>query len=476
MKRYSLVLVSILASACGDAGGSGPQGSLRFSVQAVNAGSSTAQASGKLALGGEVTAGDFVNSSIASGPPETFSLRVRRMSLRGTRPDGTSVEVPVFDDAAGKRIAVTGSRVDLSDMFTHYDCIDNHDQPYTLLPSESCDCGFDTANHPLGRVTDPRSGKDVCPYDLPSYSGGRGSGRKIVALSADEGSYDMLRVDYDRRASISGCVTGNYGGPESTIVGLHTYCTQAAHAFYAGAGGGQNVDFEDQEPGQEMDFDLAQPGRDGGGSSDTLTAEYPIEGGLALSASGTASLTLMIDVNRMLRFYNQAIIKEVNPGAPSLISFFFTTVFNGSVYVFAGAPGEIGGYELVTRACIGVDDANVPPDYVCGSGGVVAAWLTLFSDAAGRPFAASFMPDDDNTLTVIKGGNLSVSGSGSVYWDSALIVEQPSGSFDIGYRLGTDRGTLINLDTAAPAGTSIPDVAFRGLQKSYGTVTVERRL
>jgi len=409
----------------------------------------------------------FVNGSIASGPPTTFSVVMTKMSLVGARPDGPATELPIFDEPLGKAITITGDRVDLSNMFTHYECIDNHGEPYALAAGESCACGFDEAGHPLGKVADPSSGNYVCPYDLKGYTGGRGSGGTAATMTADVGSYASLIVEFQRQAKVSGCVTGNYGAPGSTISGTHRYCTRAEHAFMAGAGGGQNPDFEGQAP-EEMDFDLVAPGS-GGGTSDSVRLEFPIDGGLKVSASESAALTLTIDVNRMLRFYNQAVVREVNPGAPSTISFFFTSVFNSSVFVFAGASGKVQGYALVADACLhGTGPA-------CAASQPVATWLTLFRDAGGAPFAASFMPDDDDALTVMKGVTLSTDGE-RYFWDRSLLVQDGDGKYDITYHLGTDSGTLLHLDVDAAVGASLSDVSFVGYFNSSGAVAARREL
>jgi hypothetical protein len=242
--------------------------------------------------------------------------------------------------------------------------------------------------------------------------------------------------------------------------------------MYQQVGGGQNSVFENKSP-EEMDFDIGAPGAFQTGL-DSKDMEFAISGGLILDNESKASLSLVLDTNRMLRFYNQAEIKEVNPGAPSNVSFFFTTVFDQSVYAFAGSPGEIYGFQLITRACTGVADLDIPTDHECQSGGVVAAWLTLITDSAGLPFIAGFMPDDDNTLTVIKGRNVSANGEP---YDPSMIAKQPETSlFDIGYALDpATPGTLFNVDLSLPSGSQVPNVWFRGFNQSYGTVNTVRR-
>lgn len=468
----TLCWMGVVLAACGSGGGGGGvQATLQLGVSAANGGaaSSTLQKSRNKST--SVAPEDFVSTSITSGAPDTFSLALQTMTLVGLDEKGATAVVPIFHEPAGRPIVISGSRVDLSALFTRFECLDANGVGYQLAAGESCQCGFDRDNRPLGQVRDPASGRMVCPWDLPGDTGGRGRGGQVTTLQASIGSYTALDVVFQRRARISGCLTGQYGAPGSSISGKHTYCTQAGRALYAGVGGGQRADFEGRAA-EEMDFDLARPGT--GAGADTLTLRFPIEGGLTLAEGGTERLTLVIDTNRLLRFYNQAISQPVNPGAPSTVSYFFTTVFDGSVFVFAGQPGEIYGYQLVTRACIGA--AQIPADHDCPTGSVVAAWLTVVADPAGIPITASFMPDDDNTLTVIKGSNQAGSPQGAV-WDPSCVTRNQSGGFDLRYLLGSsDSGVVFNVRTDVRVGDALPGVYFEGLQRSYGVVTAYRRL
>jgi hypothetical protein len=461
--RWAVVFWVAGTTACGNGGGG--TGTLRLAVTAINPGNGASK--GALALDpGASSTTTFVNGSIASGPPDSLGIAVRKIELRADR-----AGIPIFDEPAGKSIQISGSRVDLSDLFTHYDCVDGSGDAYQLKTGETCDCGFDDQNHVI--ATAKKDGKDVCPWDA-GQNVPRGHGGRIASIEAGAGSYTSLAVTFKRKARAQGCVTGNFGAPGSTVTGVHTYCTRAAGAFMAGMGGAPRGDFEGGAA-QESDFDLARPGGEPPGG-DELTVEFPIQGGLTLAPGGAAPLTLVIDTSRLLRFYNQATDNPINPGAPTSVSYFFTTVFQDSIYLFGGRAGTIFGYQLTTNACFNVEDASVPPDYQCTMGGqVVAAWLTLVTGPSGAPLTASLMPDDDNTLTVLKGNNQAMR-AGHAAWDSSMIVSRPDGRLDVSYRLGPDEGTIFNIDTHAAPGASLPDVHFRGLQKSFGVVTASRGL
>lgn len=464
---------------------------LRLNVQAPNSGAATSTPRLQ-GLYRALSPSDFCNSEIASGPPNAFSVTIRKMTLLSSA-DGSKAAVPIFDDPAGKTITITGSRVDLSDMFTKFDCVDNAGNAYTLKPGESCDCGFDVDNNPMGTVLDPSTGGQVCPWDLPEdkdapdggaggTDGGsrkmRGAGAKVASLEAAAGRFDTLEVLFSRKARISGCVTGNFCAPDAQSVhGEHTYCTQASKAFYGGTGGGENADFEDKLPGEEMDFDLRLACKPD--TAETVPEQYSIRGGLELTEGATAPLNLVVDLNRMLRFYNQA--RPESPCGKGLLStpsYFFTSVFDSSVFVFAGKPGAIQGYQLLTQACTEAADADVPPDYVCTTNPfVVAVWLTVVLDDQGAPILASFQPDDDNTLTVIKGATSTMTAFGP-QWDPSAIAKVSDGVYNLTYRLGTENesGTVFNIDTRVGLGEALTGVKFRGFQGSYGVIAAHRRL
>jgi hypothetical protein len=215
------ILAGGLVLGCGGA----DKAALQLRVQALNGGETSSTVTHTTY---SLTADQFLNMAIASGPPTSFGLTIKKMELvgSGAQQGAAEVSVPIFESAGGKAISITGSRVDLSDMFTQYDCVDNNGSVYVLKAGESCDCGFDASNQPLGKVAKPSDGGaagiEVCPYDLAGYQGGRGPGGEIASLEAGAGAFDTLRVVFQRKAKILGCVTGRYNSTISNTGGVHT--------------------------------------------------------------------------------------------------------------------------------------------------------------------------------------------------------------------------------------------------------------
>jgi len=235
-------------------------------------------------------------------------------------------------------------------------------------------------------------------------------------------------------------------------------------------------------------------------SENTFTLNYPLQGNLTLSPNSTAPLTLVIDINRMLRFY----VTENRPGGfgpntPGNDSYFYNSVFDSSVYLFAGRHGSILGYQLVAGVCVD-QNGTVPPvtnpnAYDCStlnnSGtpvenvGTVAAWLTVVEDPNGLPFVFNFMPDDDDALTVIKGSNQTMNGLAQ-----NSVVVNGDGTYNLTYTLDQNSvGTVYNVDTTMPLNALDTNVLFHGFNTgwfsgpspavnvpSYGYVSTWRRL
>jgi hypothetical protein len=458
---------------------------LQFGIRSINVGSrAILHASSIIRPLDQTAVTDFKNQSIASGAPDRLKVTITKISLEGA--DSSTSALKLFDNSDGKEIDIIGSRVDLGDMFSDYDCIDGNGKTFTLAAGQSCECGFDSEENPLGKVDVTQTDEagttttlEMCPQDDPTYTGTQAGGGSVTSIQGSSGVYKSVKVTFKRKASIQGCVTGDFLNPGSdsgNITGKHTYCSQSAHGLYKNIGGSTNEAFENKAA-ELMDFDLAMAGSSDTG--DTLELTFPINGNLNLEAGKSTALTMVMDTNRLLRFYNQNRTEGPNPGAPTKVSYFFTTVFNSSIYVFAGQPGSIQGYQWVTKACTEIEDANVPTDRDCNSSSAftVAGWFTVILDSSDVPMAINFMPDDDNTLTVIKGSNHGVDATGSASWDRTLVSSKGSNIYDLSYSLGEGQsGTLFNFDVSATLNNSVSNVSFRGLQKSHGTVTLIRKL
>ena len=491
---------------------SGGSGTLQLSVKVYNSGTgtnATARAFSATRTPRELALPQpsaFVNSSIASGPPDSLTINITQMQLSGTDSSGNPLSTPIFYDANGKSISIVGSHVDLSAMYSNFSCLDNSGNPYTLTASQTnCDCGFDQNNQPLASTTDSQ-GRTICPQDTNSTIK-PGSGGKIATMSAGAGTYTSLAVTFQRQAQVSGCVSGNFNHSSAgqLTTGIHTFCTQAASSMINNSGGAtSSASFENVTP-QTVNFDLqggtsASTGTNGG----TFTVTFPLASNLTLGTGASAPLTLMIDTNRMLRFYANENGNPI-PNTPSATSYFFTSVFNHSLYIFAGLPGSIYGYELVALACVNQDGSKPAltsvASYDCSAAtsrpaatenvGVVAAWLTVVADSTGVPFMGNITPDDDDTLTVIKGNNQTLI-SGQSGWDKTAFTTNTDGTYNFQYNLDSSHvGTLYNVPIGASAvvGASINNVIYQGFNTgwfgsggsttnvpSYGGVSAWRKL
>ncbi len=325
-----------------------------MSVQVANSGAASYDA---LALS-DPSFDDFRPWSQTSGAPSELTIHIKKMVLRGL--DSTVKDRVIFEDTTGKPIAIEGSYIDLSALFTEFACINSS---------------------------------------------------------------------------------------------------------------GELVDFEDKTP-ETMDFDISMAHTVASDRTETLDVNYPITDNVSITTSSAVRMTLVIDANRVLRFYNQGRSDSSGPNLalPITRSYFYTTVFAQSSFVFVGKPGDIKGYAFVTKARSSA--STIPTNHECTNNPfVVAGWMTLIYDKDGKPMAVNLMPDDDATLTVLKGGNNSRNGLNS----SAFTVK--TGKVDFAFNLGeSDIGHVYNLNTNLAVGTTDNTAYFEGLQSSYGILIVKRGL
>jgi hypothetical protein len=255
-----------------------------------------------------------------------------------------------------------------------------------------------------------------------------GSTGGTASFSVKPGTYDTIRVNYMSKGKIKGCVNMLYrcgtgsgndcsqlstadipGNADATGIDPthHLYCTQANNSPYA-ASKAQNSDFENATP-ELMDFPIAMAGQGFPGNGDeSFPIDYSLPEEVTVAADAAPlRLTLAIDLNRMLRYYNRGRQDQApNPGMPTDEAYFFTTVFSNSGFVFLGEPGRIYGYEMLAKVCTNnaTYDAN---SQTCSDNqafqSFVPFWMTLITAADGAPISALMMPDDDNALTITKG-------------------------------------------------------------------------
>jgi hypothetical protein len=435
----------LVTSSCGkkDSEDEGPSGTLRFAMK------TTGKPSTALSLASAAT--DFRNTSIASGAPTSLKIYLTKMSLKGD-----SGEKTIFYDGAGKAINIGSSTVDISNLFTNYACVDSSGVPVDGI--KECPCGLDNEKKAIAK-----NAEGTCP---DSGNGAVGSAQVGV------GTFTTLRAEFSVRAKVKGCVTGNFGTIGSNGAGTQgsrTYCTKAsAHTFQATPGVAAASELPTTlATAEEMDYQLTKANELYTDTTRTSFIEFPIKGGVKIEETTATppTLTLMIDTNRMLRFYNMNITQSPNPGMSSSRAYFFNTVFEESTFVFAGQPGAIRGFQWWTDAC----QNNTTGATCTGSTTVVAGWMTIIKDSASAPLVVGLMPDDDNTATIIKGSNKSSAGI-----DQGAFTASGT-NYDIAYALGELKGTLKAIDVDSTVGTT-QTKSFIGFQNYGGALYLKRGL
>lgn len=238
-------------------------------------------------------------------------------------------------------------------------------------------------------------------------------------IAAAAGSYEGVRLQFARVGQIKGAVTGTFGQNTTAGTGAfvgspaagaanqytneavhsgqtETFCTRSDKSeLSAETFGttliGHNADF-DPALNQKTDSELTDVDLEGGNDQNLSIAQIrqasiTVEstGSFAVAENATTTLTLAVDLNRMLRFYanTRSDHQPPNPGMKAGTSYFFTTLFPSSISVFGGTVGSVQGYQITANA--------------------VNAWMTLFLDSSGKVLSATVMPDDDNALTIMKG-------------------------------------------------------------------------
>jgi hypothetical protein len=337
-------------------------------------------------------------------------------------------------------------------------------------------------NNPTGTALGVVDGK----LDLGPLAGSCGN----FPVQPSKNAYNQITLTFLREAKISGCVTSTFINPGNVapvVTGTHTYCTQAGNSTFDNAAP-TNATFEstvanpltDELMGLDLAFGSDPNNTSTPSANDTVSVTFPINPTFTISEAGqTVPLTVYLDLNRMLRYYNG---NSGNlTGRPAGQTYFFTSIFAQSIYAFVGIPGHIYGYDIVYENC----DVDTKGPYVpnadptlatCGNPaqvinnafigqgqdpwGSVGGWLTVVTDASGAAVVTNLMSNDDNDLVILKG---TVNGITNPY-----SAGSSSGLINISYGQGgsTVTGTVQNfphdLGVAASAvanpGTTLPVV------------------
>ena len=462
MGKYHLLLVAsiLLFDACGKDSNSGNDSS-----SVTDFGNGTLQltvSSGLVSRSPSLRLTDntlvFKATSIASGAPDYLAISLSKLELIGVDPEsGSQQVVPIFSEETGKKLVIQSGLTDISDLFTSFNCFTADGTIIESSEEETCDCGVYVDDQTFVKKEKDKEGVLRCPSKESL------DGRIVVppaaALSVPAINYSSIRMTYYVLAEMKGCVSGTFQG---AVTGKHTYCTQAGEGLSEASK--QEANFFENKESVLTKVPLSKsflPDYSG-----TASLSFEIKDGLTLKKDETASLSLVIDANRMLRFFNQGRSDQgPNPGYPIDYSYFFTTVFEESVFVFAGRPGKVKGFSWLTEYC------NADS---CSDGQkqeVVQGWLTVIEDQNQDPIVLNVMPDDDNTLTILKGSNRSAGGL-----DKTLITKTGESTYDLQMRLSEKTAIFSGVDLGLVLNASQENVSYQSLKGGPGQAILTRKL
>jgi hypothetical protein len=268
-----------------------------------------------------------------------------------------------------------------------------------------------------------------------------GTNVDVSDMSADfnrihPGTATSVKTTFRSSARIKGSLTADFNtNPSGFTTESLTVYTKAAYPYDAVAHTGGADSYADftTGPSEEADFWI-------GGGTTEFTIETPCNA--AIGDSSMSQITILIDLNRLLRFYNGvSTTSGPNPPDPADKAYFFGHSLLGTfIAPFFGAPGSIEGYKTVYSA-------EHP-----GTNEGVYGWMTLVYGPSGDLMTGMLMGDDDNALTIAKGRVTSFAeAGGGLYNFTYDIAEGTVTGFE---RVGTIEdyssvATFVSADTAS---------------------------
>lgn len=478
LKSSIIFLIIILFQACGVVGnneGEQPkQATLSFTVEAsnfldVNVTNSNQKIQKSFYKSTIGTFPDYNSSSIASGAPDDLKLYVKSIKLSNS--GDSQFDETIFQNNEGKGIYIHSGKVDISNLFEA-----------EVVPAECTLIDGERSTYDNQNVIASNNNNGTITLNVYEENGGvitlgavvktttcPNTNNAKVAVSA--GSYSILKIEFLRRAKIKGCVTGNFTdvGTKAGIAGTHTYCTQTGKSTFDNDDT-QNSDFETNTSTlMDVDLKITSEGRTTD-RTESFTIDYPIEGNITLTAGNTSELTMLFDLNRFLRYFNNGRTdnQAPNPSAPNTFTYFYTLDLerDNAAYAFVGKAGSIYGYRTVLEGC---SDLPMPQDRVCVNiSNTVGLWMTSIYDKNNAHIKTTFMPDDDNAFTTIKGSTDNIENP---------IVELGGGRVNIKYGLDENtQGTIFNFKHATSIDEKVDGVTFEGFQDTYGQLYMQRKL
>jgi hypothetical protein len=411
---------------------------------------------------------EFNSSSIASGSPDDLKLYIKSIKLSNSEDD--QEDETIFSDSTGKAITIHSGKVDISSLFeatvVPEACTLTNEERFVFENTNVIAFNENNGSVVLRAFEEENNGSITLNEIVSTITCPHASSAQIQVAAK---TYSNIKIEFIRRAKIKGCVTATFSstGTKAGIAGKHTYCTQTGKSTFDNSDT-TNDDFE-KNTSQVMDIDLKVLTGRTTDKTESFSITYPIVDGITLTEGSTSSLTMLFDLNRMLRYFNNGRIdnQAPNPSAPNTFTYFYTLDLerDNVAYAFVGKAGSIFGYKSVLEAC---DDLPMPVDRVCTSvENTVGLWMTSVYDKNDKHIKTTFMPDDDNAFTAIKGST-----------DRLVTpIVDNNGTIDINFQLSTDgNGTVFDFKHADNIEDKVGGVTFEGLQESYGQVYMQRKL
>jgi hypothetical protein len=228
----------------------------------------------------------------------------------------------------------------------------------------------------------------------------------ITLSDMPAGVIDSVSITFKSRALMKGSLTASVPNGSGGFMNTTVY-TKASYGYDMNTtGGAPDASAFTTGPAEEMPVYFHW--------NDELTAVIPASA--VIVAGQPYSFTLLVDLSRLLRFYNGA--NGTNAPEPQLLGtiayFYGGNTAMQSIAGYFGSAGSIQGYS-VTMSIYNLGDTI---DGVTAPYGADRGWATIILDSAGVPIGGAFTRDFDF-------GNCESKGPVS------LITANTDGSYDV---------------------------------------------
>ena len=226
--------------------------------------------------------------------------------------------------------------------------------------------------------------------DLLIQGSGKVNTSALALTGVPAGNITRIILRFNNTAKIKGSLQGILnmaapGAPPDPVTA--TVYTKAAYAYDASghAGGADSYTAFTAGPAEETDVTL--------GSGGDASAQVETPASITVKAGDAVQLTILVDLSRMLCFYDGHYGQGVSPSDPADKAFFYSySVFGESVAAFFGDAGSIQGYSDEVAAYDYADPVSGAPTAVGGWG---EGWMTIVLDQGGNIMAGALHGDHE---------------------------------------------------------------------------------